>query len=67
MSVYHLRQSTDAKSLAWLELYMALAGVFRTFDFELFHTDESDVVIKHDFMTPCPKLDSEGIRVLVNA
>lgn len=32
----------------------------------LFETDESDVIIAHDFMLPLPKLDSKGMRIIIN-
>ena len=44
---------------------MIFASVFRYFDLELFETDFSDVEFKHDYFLPFPRLDSEGIRVLV--
>lgn len=50
-------------SLAFCELYLVLAAVFRHFRFELYQTDESDVIVAHDFLVPAPKLDSKGIRV----
>ncbi|KIW42127.1 uncharacterized protein PV06_05711 [Exophiala oligosperma] len=52
-------------NLAHAELYMALAGVFRNFNFELYETDSSDVELAHDFFLPSPKLDSKGVRVKV--
>lgn len=50
-------------NLAWCELYLAMAGTFRNFRFELFETDETDVQVRHDFWLPSPKLDSKGVRV----
>lgn len=50
-------------NLAWCELYLGMAAVFRNFKFELYETDYSDVEVKHDFWLPSPKLDSKGIRV----
>lgn len=50
-------------SLAWAELYLTYASVFRRFRFELFETDKSDVELAHDFFLPSPKLDSKGVRV----
>lgn len=44
---------------------MALAAVFRTFSFELYETDVSDVALAHDFFLPHPKMDSKGVRVRV--
>lgn len=52
-------------NLAYAELYVTLATVFRRFDFELFETGRGDVDAEHDFMVPCPRLDSKGVRVLV--
>jgi hypothetical protein len=46
-------------------MYLALATVFRRFDFELYETDVSDVKLAHDFYLPAPKLDSKGVRVKV--
>ena len=50
-------------NLAWCELYLAMAGVFRNFKFELYETDATDVEVKHDFWLPSPKLESKGVRV----
>lgn len=52
-------------SLAWCELYLVFASLFRVFDFELYETDMTDVEFAHDFFLPFPKLDSKGIRVFV--
>ena len=51
--------------LAYAELYLTLAHVFRRYDLELFGTGRDDVDAKHDFMVPSPKLDSKGLRVVV--
>ncbi|KAL4926190.1 cytochrome P450 [Aspergillus undulatus] len=50
-------------NLAWCELYLVFASLFRFFDFELFETDITDVELAHDFFLPFPRLDSQGIRV----
>lgn len=52
-------------SLAHTELYLAIASIFRRFNFELYDTDLSDIELKHDFFLPSPKLDSAGLRVKV--
>jgi hypothetical protein len=52
-------------SLAWCELYLAFAGMFRYFEFELYETDKTDVELMHDFFLPFPKLDSKGVRLVV--
>ncbi|KAL4940581.1 hypothetical protein BDV06DRAFT_18342 [Aspergillus oleicola] len=50
-------------NLAWCELYLVFASLFRFFDFELYQTDVTDVELAHDFFLPFPRLDSKGIRV----
>jgi len=52
-------------SLAYAEMYLAMATVFRRFQFELYETDESDIVLAHVFFIPAPKEDSKGVRVKV--
>lgn len=52
-------------NLAYAELYIILAVVFRAFDMTLFETDASDVTIKHGYMVPYPKLDTKGVRTRV--
>lgn len=54
-------------SLAYVELHLALAMLFRRFTFELHKTDISDVEAAHDFMVPQPKLDTKGMRVKVTS
>jgi len=53
-------------NLAYAEMYLVLAVLFRRGgpNFELFETDESDVVQVHDFLLPLPRLDSKGMRVI---
>lgn len=52
-------------SLAQAELHMTLAALFRNFDFELYHTDISDLEFAHDFFAPSPRLNSKGLRIKV--
>ncbi|MCJ1396993.1 hypothetical protein MMC11_000185 [Xylographa trunciseda] len=52
-------------NLAYAELYLALAAVFRRFDLELFETSGEDVKVVHDFIFGAPRLDSKGVRVVV--
>jgi hypothetical protein len=53
-------------SLAWAEIYLALATVVWRFPhMELYETTRRDVDVAHDFLLPYPELDSKGIRVLV--
>jgi hypothetical protein len=55
-------------SLASAEIYQILAVLFRNGGpkFELYETDESDVKLVHDFVTPMPRLDSKGLRIIFN-
>ncbi|RVX68772.1 hypothetical protein B0A52_07658 [Exophiala mesophila] len=50
-------------NLAYAELYLTFAAMFRYFEFDLYQTDHSDVDLAHDFFLPFPRLDSQGIRV----
>ena len=50
-------------NLAYAELYLTLASVFRRFDMKLFQTTRRDVDIAHDFFSGTPALDSKGVRV----
>jgi hypothetical protein len=54
-------------SLAYAEIYLCLATLFRRFTFELYETDISDITMAHDFVMPLPKLDSNGVRVKVTS
>lgn len=55
-------------NLAYAELYLGLAGMFAPgrFAWELYETGIEDVELRHDFMNTSPRLDSKGIRVVVN-
>jgi cytochrome P450 len=65
-------------TLAWAEMYLALAGVWRRFGsleakgkddvgtLELFKTDESDVKLARDFVFAAGKDGSLGVRVKVS-
>lgn len=33
--------------------------------FDLFETDESDVIQAHDYVLPLPKLDTKGVRIII--
>lgn len=52
-------------NLAYAELYLSIAAVFRHFDLELYHTTRDDVETAHDFVNPFPRFDSNGLRVTV--
>jgi cytochrome P450 len=52
-------------NLAYAEIYLTLAAVFRRFELELFETTQEDAEVKHDYFNPQPAIDSKGIRVVV--
>lgn len=53
-------------NLAYAELYLALANIFRKFELELYDVvRERDVDVSHDFFNPSPALESVGVRVRV--
>lgn len=51
--------------MALAELYLSIAKVFSSFDFELYETDVSDVEMAHGYLIPYPKWDSKGVRATV--
>lgn len=52
-------------SLAYSELYLGLACVFRRFNIELFETTARDVEIVHDFFIGQVETGSLGIRAKI--
>jgi len=54
-------------NLAWAELYIAVAAVFRSFEMELFETDRKDVDVARDGFVSMPVQGSKGVRVKVTA
>ncbi|KAK2017320.1 cytochrome protein [Colletotrichum eremochloae] len=52
--------------LAYMELFVPLATLFRRHELELFETDRSDVDFVLDIVMPMPKRGSKGVRVVVN-
>ncbi|KAE8355897.1 cytochrome P450 [Aspergillus coremiiformis] len=52
-------------NLAFAEMYLTLANVFRNFDFELYETDRSSVDCYRDMFLPHVKPGSQGVRVRI--
>ncbi len=52
-------------NLAYAEMYMTLASVFRRFELELYETTSEDVDVVYDFVAGMCKLDTKGVRVVV--
>ncbi|KAI0908973.1 cytochrome P450 [Ustulina deusta] len=52
-------------NLAWMELYVGLATIFRRHELELFETTREDVDFIVDLARPMPKWGSKGVRVVV--
>jgi len=56
------------QNLAWAEMYTFIAAVFspsQALQYSLYETDDSDVAVAHDFFVAMPRMDSKGVRVLV--
>ena len=53
------------KDLAMLELYVALATLFRRHELELFETSREDVDFAVDLVKPMPRHGSKGVRVII--
>ncbi|KAL4939745.1 cytochrome P450 [Aspergillus oleicola] len=58
-------RSCVGMQLAYAELYIGLATLFRRFEFELFETDQSDVDLMREYLVPKAKASSKGVRVFV--
>lgn len=58
-------RSCVGMQLAYAELYVGLASLFRRFDFDLYETDRSDVELARDRFVPRPVSSSQGVRVVV--
>jgi hypothetical protein len=60
-----MSELTCDSSLAYAELYLTVARLFRQYEMELFETGIEDIKMAHDFFTPVPRLDSKGVRIRV--
>jgi cytochrome P450 len=70
LEMYHVpfsrgSRSCIGKDLAMVELYLAVANLFNTFDMRLFETSERDISIEHDFFAPFGPSESKGLQVMV--
>jgi cytochrome P450 len=70
LEVYHVpfscgSRSCIGKDLAMVELYLAVANLFRRFDMNVFETSERDISIAHDFFAPFGPSESKGLQVMV--
>lgn len=54
-----------SNSLAYAEMYLAIATLIRRFDLELFETTKKNIEFARDFGTPFPDEGNYNIRVLV--
>ncbi|KAL9034235.1 MAG: hypothetical protein Q9214_007135, partial [Letrouitia sp. 1 TL-2023] len=52
-------------SLAYCEMYLALANVLRKFEFELFETGPEDVEVVSNALVGHPRKESKGVRVRI--
>lgn len=52
-------------NMAWAELYLTTAIVFRRFDMELYQTGKADIEIARDCFVTAPVEGSKGVRVRV--
>jgi cytochrome P450 len=53
-------------NLAYAEMTLVIAALFRSFNFELFETDKGDVEIFRDMIGLDVKPGSKGVRVKVS-
>ncbi|KAL8860495.1 MAG: hypothetical protein Q9178_003154 [Gyalolechia marmorata] len=52
-------------NLAYAELYMTIATIFRRFEMELFETDRATVEYTRDYFNSFPENGCDGVKVLV--
>lgn len=55
----------NERSLAYAELYLTVAHIFRRFELELFETDVDDVRLVRDRFFGAPRDGSKGVRAVV--
>ncbi|CAL8578962.1 hypothetical protein XPA_004726 [Xanthoria parietina] len=61
-----LRQRDPAMfGLAYAELYITIATIFRRFELALFETERATVEYARDYFNPFPEHGGDGVRVLV--
>lgn len=58
-------RSCIGMNLAYAELYIGLATLFRRVNMELFETQRDAVDIAADHFVPVPKAGTKGVRVLI--
>ena len=59
------RRACLGKTLAYAELYFAIAVIFRRFELELYETGERDVRTVHDYFLGVVEEGSKGVRVRI--
>ena len=52
-------------NLAYAEMYILLANLFRCCDMEIFETSERDVKFDRDHLVPAAHPKSQGLRVFI--
>ncbi|KAF5844026.1 hypothetical protein GGP41_009352 [Bipolaris sorokiniana] len=55
------------KELAYMELYVAIATLFRRFEIELYETTREDVDFVLDMVVPMPRRESKGVRAVIKS
>lgn len=57
---------TSQLSLAYAELYMTLATIFRRFELELFETTRETVQYSRDYFNSFPEKGCDGVKVMIH-
>ena len=58
-------RSCFGQNLAWAQLYIGLATLFRRVDLDLFQTAPEAVSISREYFVPLPSSETKGVRVTV--
>ena len=53
------------RSLAYAEMYITVATIFRRFDMQLYETTYADIEPAHEYHIPQVRKESKGVQVLV--
>lgn len=62
-----LRADHFLRSLAYAEMYLTCATIYRHFNFELYETTYKAVEMAHDFFVAAPEKARRGVKVKIVA
>ena len=54
-------------NLAWCELYITIAVMFRRFNFEIIDTEDKDMTVTHDFFNAWTDIDAKKLQAIATS